>query len=524
MKKLLLLILCGMFALAAVASMVATAMISHHEIDRIILKRSQAQAEMLAQQAVYILENAAQPEEDLQNWLETLGARPDISYAILINRDVVAVAHSDAERIGRTYNDDYTIAGARDGQSQYSRWFADLQDVWAYDIMIPVSVNGVLWGALDLGIPITEVDTAAQGILLTQLLAISLIFLLCISLLFWLLGRLFSPLKSLELALTNISQGDGDLTHRLPVIGQHEIRNISVAFNTFVENLDQIISQVVQTGVALAGSASSLEGQSKVSLKRGQEQSGQAIQVATAMNQMIASIHEISRHAAQAEQAATRADQQAQIGQQTLQEASRTIDQLNDEMEQATQTIHALAERTDSIASVLDVIRAISEQTNLLALNAAIEAARAGEAGRGFAIVADEVRGLATKTAHSTHEIQVTINQLQQEAENAVQAMQRSRQLTQQGTGATGQALSVLQGITQQVGQIVDLNTHVAAATEEQSSVASEINQNMETVNLSVQAGLEDSHRLEDSSQDLAELARKLDFHVGAFKVSGVAS
>ena len=238
------------------------------------------------------------------------------------------------------------------------------------------------------------------------------------------------------------------------------------------------------------------------------------------MNEMSATINEISRNAAGAAEAAEGANSETQAGHRTLQGAASTIERLSGEMTEMSSVIAVLADRTQSIGSILDVIRGISEQTNLLALNAAIEAARAGDAGRGFAVVADEVRELAKKSAQSTDEIQTMIDQLRQEARDAVVAMESSQSLTDEGTASTRQALQVLETIATRVVSIVDMNTQVATATEEQSSVANEVNQNMETVNQAIQEGLDASHRLELSSQQLTTLAQTLDHHVGAFKVS----
>lgn len=510
-----------MFAIAAIASITATTFISRDEIDNIILERSKTQAELLAESAGYILANSANPASDLQAMVESLGKRNDISYAVVIDKNIAAVAHSDRERIGRVYSDDYTIAGAGRGQPMHSRWYADLQGVWAYDIMMPIYVDGRLWGAFDVGIPITEVDSAANGIAIAQLTAIGVIFVACMLVLIWVLNRLFAPLKGLEHALADISKGDGDLTVRLPVTGNNEITKISIAFNTFVEKIDQIITNVVETGVELGRSAQDLRDKAAQSLQRGEAQSEQALLVVTSMNEMIATINEISQSAANAADSASSANDETEAGKQTLLEATETINQLDKEMDNMSTVITSLADRTQSIVSILDVIRGISEQTNLLALNAAIEAARAGEAGRGFAVVADEVRSLATKTSKSTEEIQSTIDLLQKEAKNAVDAMDTSKALTTEGNRATEQALQALESIALQVSTILDMNTHVATATEQQSSVANEINVNMDNVNQAAQAGLTDSHRLESSSQDLSGLAKTLDHYVGAFKVSG---
>ncbi len=520
MKKIILIVVCLMFAIAAITSVTSTSYISHQEIDKIILKKSQAQAELLAKNVEYILSTSPKPLNDLQDLVQSLKTRSDISYAIVINKNVKAIAHSDIEKLNKTYNDSYTVDGATTGKAQHSKWYADIQGVWVYDILTPVYVNGELYGTFDVGIPITEVSEAAKGIVITQLIAILAIFSICGCILMWLLGKLLRPLSGLQHALENISKGDGDLTIRLPVRGNDEIAHISTAFNIFVGKINEIIGQVVNTGTELGHSATELHSQSQKALSRGHEQSEQSLLVVTSMNEMIATIGEISQNAASAAESAENANVETQEGQKILQEATSSITDLASQMNNMSEVITSLADRTQSIGSILDVIRGISDQTNLLALNAAIEAARAGEAGRGFAVVADEVRNLATKTSQSTNEIQNMIDQLQNEAKNAVNAMDSSKSLTVEGSLATEKAQQALEQISAQIMTILDMNTQVATATEEQSSVANEINLNMDTVDNSVKVGLTASQELERSSQNLSELAQTLDHHVGSFKIS----
>lgn len=520
MKKIILIAVCIMFAIAAIASVSSTSYISHQEIDKIILKKSQAQAELLAKNVEYILSSSSQPVEDLQQFVLSLNSRSDISYAVVIDKNVQAIAHSDIEKLNKVYNDSYTVDGATRGKPQYSKWYADVQKVWVYDILSPVYVNGELYGTFDIGIPITEVSDAAKGIVMSQLVVILGIFFICGCVLMWLLGKLLRPLSGLQHALENISKGDGDLTIRLPVNGNDEIAHISTAFNTFVIKINEIIAQVANTGVDLGHSATDLRSQSQQALARGQDQSEQSLLVVTSMNEMIATIAEISQNASGAAESAEKANIETQNGHKILQEATSTITSLANQMNDTSGVITSLADRTQSIGSILEVIRGISEQTNLLALNAAIEAARAGEAGRGFAVVADEVRNLATKTAQSTNEIQTMIDQLQDEAKNAVSAMDSSKSLTIEGSQATEKAQQALESISAQVMAILDMNTQVATATEQQTSVANEINLNMDTVDSSVKLGLTASQELELSSQKLADLAKTLDHHVGAFKIN----
>ncbi|KJY82690.1 chemotaxis protein [Vibrio neptunius] len=519
MKKIILLAVCVMFGIAVAASMISTYLISSQKIDEIILHKSQVQAEFLASNAGYILENSQDPLKDLQTLVSKLKQRSDVSYAIVIDSNVTAVAHSDKQKLNKTYEDSYTVAGATRGVQQYSKWYADVQQVWVYDIMAPIYVNGQLYGTFDIGIPITEVSQATNGIVTYQLSSMVAIFVLCVVVLFFLLGKLMKPLSVLKNALNNISQGNGDLTVRLPTKGNDEVAQISSAFNVFVSKVHEIISQVVKTGAELNNAAIALRQQSQQALTRGHEQNEQAMLVVTSMNEMIATVNEIASSAAGAANAASTATSEAQGGQKTIEKTTTAINDLETEMNSTSNIITNLADNTQSIGTILDVIRGISEQTNLLALNAAIEAARAGEAGRGFAVVADEVRNLATKTAQSTDEIDAMINQLQTEAQNAVASMNNSKTLIQEGTSETQVARQALEDIATQIVTILDINTQVATATEQQSTVANEINLNMDTVSHSVKHGLNASEQLEHSSQKLAELSQVLDRHVGSFKI-----
>ncbi|TKE89771.1 HAMP domain-containing protein [Vibrio kanaloae] len=508
-----------MFGIAVAASMVSTYLISSEKIDEIILNKSQVQAEFLAGNAGYVLENSNNPVQDLQKLVSELKQRNDVSYAIVIDSNVTAIAHSDKKKLNKVYEDSYTVEGATKGVQQYSKWYADVQQVWVFDIMAPIYVNGELYGTFDIGIPITEVSQATNGIISYQLVSMIVIFVVCLVVLSFLLNKLMQPLLVLKNTLHDISEGDGDLTVRLPIKGNDEVAQISSAFNVFVGKVHEIITQTVNTGVELNSTAIALREQSQQALQRGQEQNEQTMLVVTSMNEMIATVNEIASSAANAANAANMATSETQEGHNIIEKTTTSIANLEAEMTSASNIIVSLADNTQSIGTILDVIRGISEQTNLLALNAAIEAARAGEAGRGFAVVADEVRNLATKTAQSTDEIDTMINQLQTEAKNAVNSMSNSKSLIEEGTTETEMARQALEKISIQVLAILDINTQVATATEQQSAVANEINMNMDTVNNSVKNGLSASEKLEQSSQQLADLSQALDRYVGSFKI-----
>lgn len=226
--------------------------------------------------------------------------------------------------------------------------------------------------------------------------------------------------------LRDIGEGEGDLRQRLPVEGEDELAQLAKGFNSFISKIQASMIEVAETSKQLGCSAIDVSHQAQRTLEDSQLQKDQTIMVVAAINEMGATVNEIASNAAQAADTAKAADTDSTNGQVVVTRARETISQLSNDVEQVGEVIESLASHTQSIESILDVIRAVSEQTNLLALNAAIEAARAGEAGRGFAVVADEVRNLASRTATSTNEVQVMIDKLQAWYSDGLEAMDTS--------------------------------------------------------------------------------------------------
>ena len=347
-------------------------------------------------------------------------------------------------------------------------------------------------------------------------LAIALIFTFIA---IWLGNNITRPIERIATVFSELGNGDGDLRQRIEIQGQDEIAQLSLGFNSFITKIHNAMQEVSRTGEALQQAAAEVASQAQITLDNSHEQRDRTFLVVTAINEMGATVNEIANNASAAAVEAQNAEAETKDGQQVVTQASNVINQLAGDVGEVTQVIDSLANNTQAIGSILDVISSISAQTNLLALNAAIEAARAGEQGRGFAVVADEVRNLASRTAQSTNEIQTMIDNLQNEASSAVAAMLRSSELTTQGAIATTDTSTALVSIGERICLISDMNTQVATATEEQSTVVNEINQNIVEINEITQCTADTAEGLAKSSHELRDLSVRLGDMVGVFKL-----
>ncbi|UBH27767.1 methyl-accepting chemotaxis protein [Aeromonas enteropelogenes] len=353
-----------------------------------------------------------------------------------------------------------------------------------------------------------------------EILMISLVIALAMGAMGMLLaGSVSRPLNDLAGLFKELGSGDGDLTRRLKVEGRDELAQVASGFNNFVAKIHASIEQVADNSRQLAATANEVAAKAQLTQHNCTAQRDRTVQVATAIHEMGATVSEIAGNASLAAEVARQANEQADAGAGVVAQARHGIVGLSGEIEGVAGVIESLASQTDSIGSILDTIRSISEQTNLLALNAAIEAARAGEQGRGFAVVADEVRNLASRSAASTAEIQGMINRLQEQSARAVSAMTRGRNQSLEVVTQADAANGALGQITAHITQISDMNIQVATATEEQSSVVGEINRNVEDINQLTMETADIAHQLTESSRSLQHLSGELDKLVGNFRL-----
>ncbi|WP_313062314.1 methyl-accepting chemotaxis protein [Pseudomonas rhodesiae] len=336
----------------------------------------------------------------------------------------------------------------------------------------------------------------------------------------WLMARSVTrPILGVAHMLEDIASGEGDLTRRLAYDKRDELGQLAGWFNRFLDKLQPIIAEVkrsVQDARGTADQSAAIATQTSAGME---QQYRQVDQVATASHEMSATAQDVARSAAQAAQAAREADQATRDGLNVIDRTTTNIGQLAADMSTAMTQVEGLSANSEKIGSVLEVIRGIAEQTNLLALNAAIEAARAGEAGRGFAVVADEVRNLAQRTQASVEETRLVIEHLQSGTTDVVGAMGSSYRQAQGSVEQVGQAVTALRQIGDAVTVISDMNLQIASAAEEQSAVAEEINHNVATIRDVTESLSEQANESARVSQALNSLANQQQGLMDQFRV-----
>ncbi|MQA55401.1 HAMP domain-containing protein [Pseudomonas sp. MC042] len=439
-----------------------------------------------------------------------------MGYAFLISADGKVLVHPDKNLVMKNLKDIYPQDTPKisnelsevsvDGKTRIVT-FTQIKGLSSVNWYIGLSVDKDKAFAM-----LSEFRTSA---VIATLTAVAL----TIALLGLLIRLLMQPLHVMTRAMQDIADGEGDLTRRLNIHNHDEFGILGIAFNRFVERIHGSIREVSSATEHVNEVALRVVSASNSSMLNSDEQASRTNSVAAAINQLGAAAQEIARNAAQASQQASDARNLAEDGQQVVDRSIQAMNQLSDMISASSNNIETLNSKTVNIGQILEVITSISQQTNLLALNAAIEAARAGEAGRGFAVVADEVRNLAHRTQESAQQVQTMIEELQVGARESVSTMSNSQRHSQDSVEIANQAGERLNSVTQRIGEIDGMNQSVATATEEQTSVVESINMDITEINTLNQEGVENLQATLRACSDLEQQAARLKHLVGSFRI-----
>ncbi|CSC23333.1 methyl-accepting chemotaxis protein [Vibrio cholerae] len=368
---------------------------------------------------------------------------------------------------------------------------------------------------VDKATALADVDVAVANAITTGIVLIGI----SVGVIIFIINQIYKPLLRLKVAVLDLAQGSGDLTRRLEVNGNDDLAQISEGFNRFSGNLQNMMLQISDATQIISSSIEQLSQTAKENEQMLISHSSETDQVVTAITQMSESARTVAESVTQSNQITEAASKEAQQSLVIVNNAVSTVTSLVNDVENMSESISNMNRDANKISEVLSVIGAISEQTNLLALNAAIEAARAGEQGRGFAVVADEVRALAARTQNSTTEISDMLTKLLEGTDSVVGAMERTKQQCQTTADKTSEVSGSLNMMSASVSDIDDLSTQIAAATEQQSTVAAELSRNMLSIREIVESLVVSGRQTVGATESLSHSNHELEQLVGKFKL-----